>query len=134
MPITHFPHPHKASVCSLYLRISCGLKTVLFSYFILPLAESHYHIFQCILLFSTQQMTIFQKIKCEVFLFLCFLFFIRIKGGTKAAYSIKCPILDLISGHDLMVHVIESHHRLCADSTEPAKDSLSPSLCPPLAL
>ena len=36
--------------------------------------------------------------------------------------------LDLGSGHDLMVCEFEPHVRLCADSVEPAWDSLSPSL------
>ena len=33
-------------------------------------------------------------------------------------------------GLDLMIHETEPHVRLCADNTEPAWDSLSPSLCP----
>ena len=32
-------------------------------------------------------------------------------------------------GHDLMVHEFEPCVRLCADSVEPAWDSVSPSLC-----
>ena len=43
------------------------------------------------------------------------------------AQLIKCPTLDLSSGHDLMVCEIEPHLRLCADSVEPAWDFLSPS-------
>ena len=39
--------------------------------------------------------------------------------------------LDFGSGHDLMVHAIEPHIQLCTDSTEPAWDSLSPSLTAP---
>ena len=35
------------------------------------------------------------------------------------ALSLKCPILDFSSGHDLMVHEIEPHVRLCAVSVEP---------------
>ena len=42
--------------------------------------------------------------------------------------SVKCPALDLSSGHDLMVCGIEPLVRLLADSVEPAWDSLSSSL------
>ena len=40
----------------------------------------------------------------------------------------KCRILDFGSGHDLTVNGIEP--LLCTDSTEPAWDSHSLSLCP----
>ena len=50
------------------------------------------------------------------------------------AQSGKFPTLDLGSGHDLMVHGMEHHVRLCTDSTKPAWDSLSPSLSAPLPL
>ena len=41
------------------------------------------------------------------------------------AQSVKCPTLDLGSGHDLMVREFELCVGLCADSVEPAGDSLS---------
>ena len=44
------------------------------------------------------------------------------------AQLVKCLSLDFSSGHDLTVHKIEPCIRLHADSTEPAWDSLSPSL------
>ena len=52
------------------------------------------------------------------------------------AQVVKHPTTDFGSGHDLMVHEIEPHIRLCADSAEPAWDSLSPSLSalPPLVI
>ena len=50
------------------------------------------------------------------------------------AQSVKHPTLDLGSGHDLMVHEIESQVVLCTDSIEPAWDSLSPSLSVPLSM
>ena len=45
---------------------------------------------------------------------------------------VKHPTLDFGSGQDLTVHEFEFRTELCADSTEPAWDSLSPSLylCP----
>ena len=46
------------------------------------------------------------------------------------AQLVKHLTLDFGSGHDLRVHEIEPHIRLCTDSTEPAWDSLSLSLCP----
>ena len=49
------------------------------------------------------------------------------------AQSVKPPTLDFHSGHDVTVHVSEPRVRLCADSVEPAWDSLSRSLsAPPL--
>ena len=45
------------------------------------------------------------------------------------AQSVEHLTLDFSSGHDLTVCGIKSHVRLCADSAEPAGDSLSPSLC-----
>ena len=50
--------------------------------------------------------------------------------GTWEAPSVKRLTLDFGSGHDLTVHELESHVGLCADSVEPAWDSLSPSLRP----
>ena len=51
------------------------------------------------------------------------------------AQSVKCLILDFGSGHDLTGHESEPCVGLCADSAEPAWDSLSPSLsAPPPAL
>ena len=56
--------------------------------------------------------------------------------GIWAAQSVKCSTLDFGSGHNLMVCEFKSHVGLCADSVDPAWDSLSPSFsdCPPLSL
>ena len=40
----------------------------------------------------------------------------------------QCPILDLGSGHNLMVQEFEPCVRLLTDGVEPAWDSVSPSL------
>ena len=48
--------------------------------------------------------------------------------GRLVAQSVKPPILGFSSGHDLTVRESEPHIRLHSDSTEPAWDSLSPSL------
>ena len=53
-------------------------------------------------------------------------------GGAWVAQSVEHLSLDFGSGHDLTVCDIEPHVGLCADSAEPAWDSLSAS--PPLAL
>ena len=62
----------------------------------------------------------------------------EIRGGLRGAWvaqSVKRPALDFSSGHDLAVHEIKPHVRLCTGSLEPAWDSLSPlSLCPSLTL
>ena len=50
--------------------------------------------------------------------------------GAWVAHSVLRPALDLGSGYDLTVHVIEPCVKLCPDGVEPAWDSLSPSLCP----
>ena len=52
------------------------------------------------------------------------------------AQSVKCPTLGFGSGHDLTVCGFEPRVGLCAGITEPAWDSLSPSLSapPPLEL
>ena len=51
------------------------------------------------------------------------------------APSVKRPTLGFGSGHDLLVHEFEPCVRLHATlSTEPAWDSLSPSLSAPLLL
>ena len=50
------------------------------------------------------------------------------------AQQVKCPTLDLGSGHDLTVHELEPHVGLCADSAESAWNSLSASLSAPLPL
>ena len=42
------------------------------------------------------------------------------------AQSVKHPTLGFGLGHDLVVREFESRIRLCADSVEPAWDSLSP--------
>ena len=53
--------------------------------------------------------------------------------GAWVAQSAKRPTLDFCSGQDLTVREFEPHIGLCADSAEPAWDSLSPSLsAPPL--
>ena len=44
------------------------------------------------------------------------------------AQSVKHPTLDFGSGHDLTVREFEPDVGICADSVEPAWDSLSPSL------
>ena len=49
------------------------------------------------------------------------------------AQSIKCSTLDFGSGHDLMVREFKPLTGLCAGGTEPAWDSLSPSVVPLLA-
>ena len=54
--------------------------------------------------------------------------------GTWVAQSVERPILVTGSGRDLMVRGIEPHVRLCANSTEPAGDSLSPCLSLSLSL
>ena len=43
---------------------------------------------------------------------------------------VKRQTFDIGSGHDLTVGEFDPCIRLCADSAEPASDSLSPSLCP----
>ena len=49
------------------------------------------------------------------------------------AQSIKCLTLDFSSGHDYTVCGFKPHIMQCAESAEPALDSLSPSLfAPPL--
>ena len=50
--------------------------------------------------------------------------------GLRVAQSVKRLTLDLGSGHDLTVREFEPRVGLCADSAEPAWDSLSLSLCP----
>ena len=63
------------------------------------------------------------------------LFKIETKGHLGG--SLLCLTLDFSSGHDLTVHEFEPCVRLCADSVEPAWDSLSLSLslsAPPLLI
>ena len=48
------------------------------------------------------------------------------------APSVKRLALDFGSGRDLMVREMEPHVGLCADSAEPAWNSLSSSLSAPL--
>ena len=45
--------------------------------------------------------------------------------------SVECPTLDFGPGHDPLVHGIELYVGLCADGTEPAWDSHSPSVSDP---
>ena len=61
---------------------------------------------------------------------------LKIKGGLLdgVAQSVKHLTLGFSSRHDLTVCGFEPHIRLCADSTEPAWDSVSLSLCPSPAL
>ena len=47
------------------------------------------------------------------------------------AQSVGRLTLDFGSGHDLTVCGFEPHIELCADSAEPASDSLSPFLSAP---
>ena len=54
--------------------------------------------------------------------------------GAWGTQSVKCPTLDLSLGPDLMVHEFKPCIQLCADSREPAWDSLSLSLSLPLHL
>ena len=49
----------------------------------------------------------------------------KTNGGAWGAQSVKCLTLDLGSGHDLTVCEIEPCVRFCADSMEPAWNSLS---------
>ena len=49
-------------------------------------------------------------------------------GGAQGAQSVKYLTLELGADHDLMVHGTEPGMGLCADSTEPAWDSLPLSL------
>ena len=53
-------------------------------------------------------------------------------GGTWVAQSVKRLTLDFCSGHDLTVREFKPLNVLCADSLEPAWDSLSLSLSLPL--
>ena len=46
-------------------------------------------------------------------------------GGAWVARSVKRLTLDFGSGHDLMTQELKPHSGLCADSVEPAWDSLS---------
>ena len=50
------------------------------------------------------------------------------------AQSVKHPTLDFHSGHDLSVHEFQPLDRFCADSAQPAWDSLSPFLSAPPVL
>ena len=50
--------------------------------------------------------------------------------GAWMAQTVKCPALDLSSGHDRTICEFKPHVRLCTDGVEPAWDSASPSLCP----
>ena len=53
--------------------------------------------------------------------------------GTWVTQLVKCLTLGFNSDHDLIVHEIKPHIRLCAVNMESAWDSLSPSLsAPPL--
>ena len=54
--------------------------------------------------------------------------------GTWGAQSVKLLTLGFSSGHDLVVLEIKPDVGLCTDSTEPAWDSLPPSLSAPPVL
>ena len=54
--------------------------------------------------------------------------------GCLGGSSVQHPTVDLVSGHDLMVRGFEPCIRLCTDSSEPALDSVSPSLSAPRLL
>ena len=57
----------------------------------------------------------------------------REPGGAWVAQLFNCPTLDFGPGRDLIVRKVEPLIGLCADSTEPAWDFLSPFLfAPPL--
>ena len=57
----------------------------------------------------------------------------RQKRGAWVAQPVKHPTLDFGSGHDLRVRGFEPSVGLCADSVEPAWDSL-PLPAPPLLM
>ena len=63
---------------------------------------------------------------------LWFLFKSLTPWGAWGAQSVKRPTLDFSSDHELMVCEFKPRFRLCSDGTEPAWDSVSPSLCPSL--
>ena len=50
--------------------------------------------------------------------------------GARVALSVKRLTLDFSSGHDLTVREFQPRVGLCADSAEPAWDSLCPSPSP----
>ena len=54
--------------------------------------------------------------------------------GSWGTQSVKCPTRAFSSGRDLTVCGTEPRVGLCTDSTEPAWDSLSPSLSAPTPL
>ena len=54
--------------------------------------------------------------------------------STCVAQLVECPTLDFGSGHDPQGHGIEPCIQLCANSMEPAWDSLSPSPAHALSL
>ena len=55
------------------------------------------------------------------------------RQGAWVAQLVKWPAFDFGSGYNLAVHEIEPRAGLCADSVEPAWDSLSLS-APPLLM
>ena len=59
---------------------------------------------------------------------------ITILGDAWVAHLFQHPTLGFGSGHDLVVCGIEPRVRLCVDSVEHARDSLSPSLSAPPSL
>ena len=99
---------------------------------------------------NTQILTFYQALvhwlfKCHAFkntiiLFVCLFCFDSNKEGKTqmrgiwVAQSVKHLTLGFCSGHELMVCEFEPRIRLCAESVEPAWDSLSPSLSAPTLL
>ena len=93
---------------------------------------------------NTQILTFYQALvhwlfKCHAFkntiiLFVCLFCFDSNKEGKTqmrgiwVAQSVKHLTLGFCSGHELMVCEFEPRIRLCAESAEPARDSLSLSL------
>ena len=55
-------------------------------------------------------------LECQCVIKSCLFQYVIMNGGTWVVQSIKHLTLDFGSGHDLMVHEIEPHIRLCADS------------------
>ena len=62
---------------------------------------------------------------------LCCTLYKAVYRDAWVALSVKHLTLGFSSGHDLMACESESHIRLYTDGTEPAEDSLSPSLSVP---
>ena len=59
---------------------------------------------------------------------------VELGGDAWMPQLVKCLTLDFGSGHDVKVCGFEPHVSFCADSVEPAWNSLSPFLSPAHAL